>query len=86
MNNLLSLISAALYVMLFQNLIFNGGYGISEAIRMSAKPRQLLPMAGFMTYFTITVSTVCVMLDKIKQIHAGILTAMNTQLLIFWVI
>ena len=70
MNNFLSLISAALYVMLFQNLIFNGGYGISEAIRMSAKPRQLLPMAGFMTYFTITVSTCCVLLDSVPQIHA----------------
>lgn len=69
MSTLLNLISAAFYVMLFQNLIFNAGYGISEAIRMSAKPRQLLPMAFFMTYFTITVSTVCVLIDGIEAIH-----------------
>lgn len=69
MSILLELISAAFYVMLFQNLIFNGGYGISEAVRMSAKPRQLLPMAIFITYFSIVVSTVCVLLDNITFIN-----------------
>lgn len=70
MSIFLKLISAALYVMIFQNLIFNGGYGISEAVRMSAKPRQLVPMAIFMTYFGATVSTVCALLDKIPFIHS----------------
>ena len=69
MSIFLKLISAAFYVMIFQNLIFNGGYGISEAIRMSAKPRQLVPMAIFMTYFGAVVSTICVLLDKISFIH-----------------
>ena len=69
MSIFLKLVSAAFYVMLFQNLIFNGGYGISEAIRMSAKPRQLLPMAIFITYFSTIVSTVCVLLDNIAFIH-----------------
>lgn len=69
MSIFLKLISAAFYVMIFQNLIFNGGYGISEAVRMSAKPRQLVPMAMFMTYFGATVSTVCALLDKIPFIH-----------------
>ncbi len=65
MNMILNMISAALYVMLFQNLIFNAGYGISEAVRMSAKPRQLLPMAMFITYFSTVVSAVCVLLDLV---------------------
>ena len=65
----LRLISAAFYVMLFQNLIFNGGYGISEAVRMSAKPRQLVPMAIFITYFSTLVSVVCVLLDTISVIN-----------------
>ena len=69
MSIFLKLIAAAFYVMIFQNLIFNGGYGISEAIRMSAKPRQLVPMAIFMAYFGAVVSTVCVLLDKIEFIH-----------------
>lgn len=66
----LELISAAFYVMLFQNLIFNGGYGISEAVRMSAKPRQLVPMAIFITYFSTLVSVACVLLDRIPTINA----------------
>ena len=65
----LRLISAAFYVMLFQNLIFNGGYGISEAVRMSAKPRQLVPMAIFITYFSTSVSVICVLLDTIPVIN-----------------
>ena len=65
----LRLISAAFYVMLFQNLIFNGGYGISEAVRMSAKPRQLVPMAIFITYFSTVVSVICVLLDTIPVIN-----------------
>lgn len=65
----LKLVSAAFYVMLFQNLIFNGGYGISEAVRMSAKPRQLVPMALFITYFSTGVSAICVLLDKIPAIN-----------------
>lgn len=69
MSIILELISAAFYVMLFQNLIFNGGYGISEAVRMSAKPHQLLPMAIFITYFSTVVSTVCVLLDNITFIY-----------------
>ena len=68
MSMFLKMISAALYVMLFQNLIFNAGYGISEAVRMSAKPRQLFPMAMFITYFSTVVSAVCVLLDTIPFI------------------
>ena len=63
MSIFLNLLSAALYVMLFQNLIFNGGYGLSEAVRMSAKPRQLLPMAVFITIFSTVTSAICVLVD-----------------------
>ncbi len=69
MSIILELFSAALYVMLFQNLIFNGGYGLSEAVRMSAKPRQLLPMAVFITVFSTVTSAVSVLLDFIPEIR-----------------
>lgn len=69
MNIFLNLLSAALYVMLFQNLIFNGGYGLSEAVRMSAKPRQLLPMAVFITLFSTVISSLCVLIDFFPIIH-----------------
>lgn len=70
MNIFLNLLSAALYVMLFQNLIFNGGYGLSEAIRMSAKPRQLLPMAVFITLFSTVISAICALIDFFPIIHS----------------
>ncbi len=69
MSIVLELFSAALYVMLFQNLIFNGGYGLSEAVRMSAKPRQLLPMAVFITVFSTVTSAISVLLDFIPEIR-----------------
>lgn len=68
MNIFLTLLSAALYVMVFQNLIFNGGYSLSEAIRMSAKPRQLFPMAIFITVFSTVLSTICVLIDTIPYV------------------
>ena len=68
MSIILNLISASLYIMLFQNLIFNGGFGISEAIRMSAKPRQLFPMAIFITFFSTSVSAICVFIDTIPYV------------------
>lgn len=54
--------------MVFQNLIFNGGYSLSEAIRMSAKPRQLFPMAIFITVFSTVLSTICVFIDTIPYV------------------
>ena len=68
MNIFLTLLSAALYVMVFQNLIFSGGYSLSEAIRMSAKPRQLFPMAIFITIFSTVLSTICVFIDTIPYV------------------
>lgn len=71
MSIFLKLVSAAFYVMLFQNLIFNGGYGITEAVRMSAKPRQLLPTAFFVTYFSLIASAVCALLDTLEPVRVS---------------
>lgn len=64
------LLSAALYAMLLQNFIFTGGYGASEAVRMSAKPKQLYPLTFFITLFSTSVSVICVLLEQIPQIRA----------------
>lgn len=65
-----SLFSAALFACLFQNLIFSGGYGADEAIRMAAKPRQLYPLSLFIVYLSTVVSLICVMLDRIRAVRA----------------
>ena len=71
MRIIFELLYASLYVSLMQNLIFNGGYGVSEAVRMSAKPRKLIPLAMFMTYFSVTVSAVCAALEFIPKFHSS---------------
>lgn len=60
---LLDLFSAALYACLIQNFIFTGGYGASEAIRMSAKPKNLFPLSIFIVYFSIATSVICRILE-----------------------
>lgn len=69
MNTIFELIGASLYVSLVQNFIFNGGYGISEAVRMSAKPRKLIPLTIFLTYFSVVVSAICAALELIPSFH-----------------
>ena len=69
MNTIFELIGASLYVSLVQNFIFNGGYGISEAVRMSAKPRKLIPLTIFLTYFSVVVSAICAALEIIPSFH-----------------
>ena len=53
------LFSAALYASLLQNFIFTGGYGASEAIRMSAKPKNLFPLSLFIVCFSVLTSVIC---------------------------
>lgn len=52
MSVIANLFSAAMYAFVLQNLIFTGGYGASEAVRMAAKPKQLFPLTAFITFFS----------------------------------
>ena len=61
------LFTAALYVSLFQNLIFGGGSGASEAIRMAAKPKTLFPLSIFIVYFSVITSVICRLVELIPQ-------------------
>ena len=61
---------AALYAMLLQNFIFAGGYGASEAVRMSAKPKQLYPLTVFIMLFSTSASVICVLLEQLKAVRA----------------
>ena len=68
MSVIANLFSAAMYAFVLQNLIFTGGYGASEAVRMAAKPKQLYPMTFFITLFSTTVSVICVLLEQIAAV------------------
>jgi len=61
--------NASVFAMLLQNLVFNGGFGMSEAIRIATKPRDFFPIALLVTFFTSATAAVCSALDSIKQIN-----------------
>ncbi len=63
-------IETALYMIFVQNLVFSGGYGSSEAIRMSAKPKRFLPFSVMITYFSTLTALVCRLLDYIDVIDS----------------
>ncbi len=70
MSAFFDMIQAALFTIFIQNLVFNGGYGASEAIRMSAKPKRFLPFSIMIAYFSTVTAVSCRALDNIKEIDA----------------
>ncbi len=63
------MLSAAFYAIIMQNLVFNGGYGLSESIRMAAKPKKLISTAGTIIYFSTVTCVICRCLDYIPFIE-----------------
>ncbi len=63
-------LNASLFALLLQNLVFDGGFGMSEAIRIATKPKEFLPIAFSVAFFTGTTAAVCSALDAIQVIHA----------------
>ncbi len=63
------MISAAFYAIIMQNLVFNGGLGMSESIRMAAKPKKLFSTAGTIIYFSTVTAVICRCLDYIPIIE-----------------
>lgn len=74
------LLIAAVYSAFFQNIIFSGGYGVSEAVRSPIKPRQTGTISFFVALFTLLCGVSCRALDMIPTIN-DLGTAMH--LLIF---
>jgi electron transport complex protein RnfA len=64
------MLSVALYTVFIQNLVFSGGYGASEAMRIAAKPRRLLLFSLSITYFSIVTSAICRALDYAPTVKA----------------
>ena len=70
MSSLITFFETALYVIFVQNLVFSGGYGSSEAIRMSAKPKRFLPFSIMITYFSTLTALICRLLDYIDFVDS----------------
>ena len=63
-------LNASMFALLLQNLVFNGGFGMSEAIRIATKPRDFFPIALLVAFFTSATAAVCSALDAIPAINA----------------
>ncbi len=62
-------LNASVFALLLQNLVFGGGFGMSEAIRIATKPRDFFPLALLVAYFTSATAAICSALDYIPQIN-----------------
>lgn len=62
--------NASVFAVLLQNLVFNGGFGMSEAIRIATKPKEFYPIALLVAFFTSATAAVCSALDSINIINA----------------
>lgn len=62
--------NASVFALLLQNLVFNGGFGMSEAIRIATKPKDFFPIALLVSFFTSATAAVCSILDLIPAINA----------------
>lgn len=68
MNGFVTLLVTALYALLLQNLVFTGGFGASEAVRISSKPRYVLSFALFIAVFSAATSIICRALELLPQV------------------
>ncbi len=62
--------NASVFALLLQNLVFNGGFGMSEAIRIATKPKDFFPIALLVAFFTSMTAAVCTLLDSISFINS----------------
>ncbi len=70
MTQFTSMLTAALYAMLVQNMIFSTGYGMSESIRMAKRPKHFFMYGATVTFFSLSLSLICFFLNKIPFVFA----------------
>lgn len=70
MTHFTSMLTAALYAALVQNVIFSTGYGMSEGIRMAKRPKHFFMYGGTVTFFSLALSLICFFLNKAPFVFA----------------
>ena len=74
MRIMLYFFTALVYIVFTQNIVFTGGYGISESIRTAARPKQILLFSVSITYFTTVTSLICRLFSKIDLFKSATAT------------
>lgn len=65
MKTISDLLLTALYTVFVQNLVLTSGFGMSEAIRVSTKPKTFGKFAVMISGFSVVTSCVCALIDMI---------------------
>lgn len=68
MTQFVSMLIAALYAMLLQNLVFSAAYGITESVKIAKRPKYLMMYALSVGFFSVASSVICRLLDNVKMI------------------
>lgn len=69
MSGFFQLLTAALYSLLIQNLIFSSGFALSETVRIARRPKFFFMYLVTIVYYSTVTSLVCSLLDLIEPIH-----------------
>lgn len=76
MTQFISMLIAALYAMLLQNLVFSAAYGITESVKIAKRPKYLVMCAFSVGVFSAATAVICRLLDNVKFV-AGLSTAVH---------
>ncbi|MDR0883047.1 MAG: hypothetical protein LBN05_00315 [Oscillospiraceae bacterium] len=85
MHTVVKLIFIALYTIFVQNLVFSGGFGMGEAMRIAIKPKRVLMFAGLLTGFSVLDSVACAalfMLPALDDIGLPLQMILSTLVLL----
>lgn len=69
MNIFTEFIMTALYAAFFQNIVLSGGYGVGEATKVSAKPKQIGFLSFWVAVFSVSAAVSCRALDYIPAVN-----------------
>lgn len=64
-----NLLTAAVYSLLIQNIIFNSGLALSETIRIARRPKFFLMYGASVLYFSLTTSLICSLINSIPAVQ-----------------
>lgn len=68
MTHFVNMLIAALYAMLFQNLVLTAAYGVSESIKIAKRPKHFVMCCVCVLLFSTVTSVFCNLLEKLSFI------------------
>lgn len=71
MSAFMDMLIVALYAALLQNVVLCGAYGITQALRVAAKPQTIVKMSLFVLFFSVAGSAVSSALNRLPAVQGA---------------